>query len=580
MLILQYLFEKLWHNYRLGRFLKVSLSIPLSFVGMALVVLLFMPMGCTRKGASHQVAERVESPREGGEVRIGLWTPPLGVFNPLFAVDPGDREITSFMFESLLYYGSDLSPRPGLAVNYAISPDQTAITFILRGGVRWHDGQPFTVDDVVFTWETVLKKEYDGPYRDNLLLIKGAKEFRSGKASKVEGIKAEGQRITVVLEQPFGPGLMKIGSVPIIPQHVFKDKDIRAMKAVPAGEAKPIGTGPFRYEKAVVVSSADKSRQSVAEISLLRNEAYHLGRPYIQRVTFITLGPTANVSQLNKRGIDIIRLRREDASTVATRNRFRLFEWPEGGYYYLAANLAYRPFDDLRVREAIAYALDRPRIIQSLMGGHGTVINAPLIPGSWADPGDLDNHGPDTRKARELLRQAGWDRTSEEGFVLRNGRELTFNLFYRKDEPLDETLASMIKEHLGAAGIRVYVIGKDQKDLLNQVFSKRAFDMYLLTWQLGPDPEVSSIFALGSSGNAMGYENKAATDALVAAVKLLDIDKRKPLYYQWARTANEELPHIFLFAPNNVVAVATRVRGFSVNPIGKSYPWEWWVAAP
>ncbi len=492
------------------------------------------------------------------------------------ATEAGDLEINKLIFSSLLQYGSDLRPQPDLAQRYTVKGAE--ITFTLREGLKWHDGKPLNPSDVVFTFETVLNKQYRGPYKGLLKNVKGAADFSAGKTVFVEGIKVDGNRITITLDKPHGPTLMGIGTIPIIPAHIFRGVPVGKLaekSLVP--ELKPVGTGPFILKEASVVVGADGKSRKVSEVTLSRNQGYHLGKPHLDKVRFKVLGQTANTAQLGELGIDIIRIRREEAEIVTRKGLHRLWDWPEGGYYYLAANLAYRPFDDRRVRLAMAYSLDREQMIKKAFDGHGTLINAPFLPGSWADPGNITNYTPDLQKSRDLFREAGWTDPDDDDILEQDGRELTFNLFFLKDSPQDEAIAGMIKDDLKKAGARVYLVPKDRDALLEQVFKRRSFDLYLLTWKLGPDPDVSAIFAPDSPINATGFRNNRAGKVLKYAAEFMDISQRQPLYNEWMLLANKELPIIFLFAPNNVMAVSSRVRGFEVSPAGHQYPWKWWV---
>lgn len=510
-----------------------------------------------------------EAPRAGGSVRIGFWSAPKGVFNPLFAEDAADQEINSILFETLLSYGLDLGPRPNLARSFTVSPDQRTIMFWLHPAAFWHDGRPVSAADVEFTLRTVLSKDYAGPYAGKFRYIKGATAFSEGRANSVEGVRVsgDGSAIAVIMDKPYGPALMEIGSLPVLPQHVFRDIAVKDMaKAAPTTQ-RPIASGPF----ILVAAGADGVR-------LWRNHRFFGGLPYLDSLEYVVLGSTVDVGDLRGQGIDVVRLRPEHARVFEKMGDFSVFDWPGAGYFYLAANLDYRPFHDRQVRQALAYALDREAMAGKLFAGYATLVNSSSFPGSWGEGPGLNEYEIDLMKARSLMYKAGWGDSDGDGLLDQNGKEMAFNLFYPKDKPTETELAGLIQDQIKLLGVKIHLHPLETPKLMERVFRSRTFDLYLLSWSLTPDPDVTDIFGPGPAADAIGFKDARARELLKHGNESVVISRRQPYYQAWSRMANEDLPYIFLFTRNEVAAVSSRLRGIEVGPMGYTGSVErWWV---
>lgn len=513
-------------------------------------------------------------------VTIGLWQKPAGLWNPLFATDPGDREINAFLFEPLLTVGPDLRPAPNLA-SYAVEPDQKAIVFTLRHDARWQDGAPVTASDVAFTLETALRGDYHGPYADRFLFIRGARAFHDGKAGSVAGIAVRGPlQVRVELERPYGPALQAIGSLPVLPAHVFAGQTPAEMANAPASRAYPVGSGPFRLvgvrQAPGPLERGGGREAGPDEVRLAAFPGFFRGRPRLDELRFRVLGPRLNAAELAAEGIDLLRVRREDAEAVRQAG-YDLREWPERGYRYLGINMGRAALQDRRVRQAIAFALDRQAMLRAVYGGHGTLMLAPVFPGSWAEAPGLNPYPHDAERARRLLEEAGWRDVDGDGVRERGGARLSLSLLYRKGEAVDERLAALARDELAQVGIEVRPQALPERELFRQVFGLRDFDLYLSGWNLTIDPDVSDLFGSGARVNAVGY--RQGNDLLGRAASFVDVAQRQPLYHQWTRQVNDDLPYIFLFTPNQVLAVAHRLKGVEVTALGYAHGAEgWWVA--
>lgn len=519
-----------------------------------------------------------QGPRMGGVLRFGLWSPPQGLFNPLFATDRVDRLVNQFLFEPLLRFGSDLRPEPNLAATFAVAPDQRSIAFVLDDKARWHDGLPVTSDDVAFTLETVLHPRYKGPYAGQFDFIAGARAYRDGPDEHISGVLLAGERAVVVqMEKPFGPAFARLGSLPILPRHAFNGIRVTDMAGARSSRVGAVGSGPFQLEW----TSGEVGAPGAA-FTLRPFADYFRGRAYLDGVAFVPVGPTLNLAQLQQQ-VDVLELRPNDASAVSKSPAFALLEWPDRGYYYMGLNLSRKALGDVRVRQAIALALNREAMADRLFAGHGTLLNAPVFPDSWAEAPGLTAYAPDRTRAESLLTEAGWvdadgDGIREQGGQA-GGRKLTLDLVFPRVNPVHGVLAALVQDALGKAGVKVELKPAEAKEMVKRVFGQQDFDLYLSDWELGLDPDASAIFGAKARGNAVGFKDQLARAYVDAGAQAVDPERRRPVYEAWTRLVNAELPYIFLFTRNEVVAVNRRVEGLVVTPLGFATGSErWWLA--
>lgn len=250
--------------------------VPVRFVGEAL------GMQVTWDGESRTVNVIDSSwPRRGGTVSFASWSPPEEKFNPIMSQSLYDAYVYSPIFDGLFYLDNlGFNPRPALARWWEISPDGLTYTFYLRQNVRWHDGEPFTAEDVRYTFEAIMHPDYTGPANIGFDSLVGYEEFHSGQAAHVSGIETpDPYTVRFRLKQTYAPFFYSLG-IGILPKHLYCPEGEFSQCSVQVkdiGTARdpyrlaPIGTGPFKWS----------SYQSGQFYMLDANEDYYLGRPYI-----------------------------------------------------------------------------------------------------------------------------------------------------------------------------------------------------------------------------------------------------------------------------------------------------------
>lgn len=493
-------------------------------------------------------------PEDGGTLYLSMFSAPRGVFNPLIYEDAYDGSVIGFVFNGLLKLDEKLGLEPDLAERFEVSPDNRSVTFYLRRDVRWHDGQPFTARDVAFTFKAVLDPRYPGVRASDYLVIAGAREYKEGRAADVSGIRVlDDYTVRFTLVEPYAPVLERL-SFPIVPEHVFRGADIARLADHPATRS-PVGTGPYR----LVQYRPDQF------VELARWDGYYLGRPHIERIIYRIVNQDVGVGQLQAGELDYAPVRAADVPVLQKMPHVRLYEFPSFSYQFMGVNVR-RPFlSDKRVRKALAHAINRQAIVDRLLGGHGRVVNSPILPTSWAyDPAALDPYPYDPKRAEEYLRQAGFGAKDAEGFVGKDGRRFEVTLRYPSGDRVREQSAALIQDNLRQVGIKVNLEMLEFSTLASEVFDKRNMDLWLMAWSVPPDPDPAGVFLVTPDNKwaqATGWDHPQNAPLIREGVRRLRPEDRKPIYSQWARLVNDELPYVFLYSPNDIHAVSARVQG-------------------
>lgn len=516
----------------------------------------------------------------GGVASLPLWWEPPGQFNPLWAEHPADRRVVSMLFDGLFTPGPGLEPLPALAESYTVVGDGLSVIFHLREDIFWHDGEPVTARDVVFTWEQLLCPDYDGPARpagEIIDAIEGAREYLEGEADHVAGmvIDEETGTLTVRLTTPLAPLLTRLVYQKIVPEHVYwemmeENEDEGA--ALAQWKGLIVGTGPFVY----------REWEPGLQLIFSRNDRYFDGKPYLDGVVLKIVPVEVALGLLETGELDILPIDIEDLRYVRRMEGVSVVEYPQLGYQYMGINLADPLLSDRRVRQAIALGLNREAIVESVMLGAATAIDGPLLPAYWA-AGEEGLPGPvhDIDAARRLLEQAGWTPGEDDKTLVdADGRRFEVTLKYPAADPQREQLASVIADSLGELGMRITPVVVDYNRLLGDVFDRRDCQLYLLGWNLALDPDPEVMWGGDSRWNPFRFSTEYTDELMALGRSTLEYDRRTQLYREWNNAVAEEAPYVFLYMPHALLAVADRLHGLEADLSGYlGSIHRWWIPA-
>ena len=305
--------------------------------------------------------------------------------NPIIAADTASSEITQWLFNGLLKYDKDGNIVTDLAKSYHFEND-TKLIIELKRGIKWHDGVELTADDVLFTYNKIMDKSIFTSIKTNYKEVKSV-------------TKLDKYTIKVVYKRAYFKALI-IWMIDIIPKHILeKQKDLMTSEF----NRKPIGTGPYKLAEF----------KTGSDIELIANENYFEGKPKIEKIHYKFL-PDSNTSflMLKQNLLDIgglTPLQIDRQVDEKFKKEFTIIERPSFSYDYLGFNLKKEKFKNPKVREAISLAINRQELVDILFFGHGKVCTGPFLPGSFAFNKDIKPIKQNLKKAKQLLKEAGYD---------------------------------------------------------------------------------------------------------------------------------------------------------------------------
>ncbi len=454
--------------------------------------------------------------------------------DPRVGLDAQSERIDELIFDDLLDRDEHLNVKPALAESWEI-PDPKTYVFHLHRGVKFHNGAPLTSRDVKWTFDSILQ----GKIRTT----------KSAVYRPVDHIDTPDDATVVFhLKEPFTSLLWNVSD--------------GAMGIVPYGSTQeisrqPIGSGPFRF----VSAEQDK------EVVLERNDDYWGEKAKIPRVRFAVVpDDTTRALELRKGSADVVSNALPFDTVVALQREpeLTILHGPGTILSYMAFNLRDPILKDVRVRQALAYAIDRGPILQYLGRGFERPAYSILPPESWAYDGNVPHYDFNPDKARALLDQAG--------YPLVNG--VRFHLTMKTStEGSTRVLAAVLQQQLHEVGIALDIRTFEFATFFSDV-THGAFQFYSLRWIGGnEDPDIFEyVFDTSKftpNGANRGFYSNPKVDVLIDQAKTeLDQKVRKQLYAQVQQILAEDLPYINLWYYDNVVVHTRRVSGITLNPSG------------
>lgn len=499
-------------------------------------------------------------PKAGGTLRYAVWSSPKGIFNPSIYTDVYDGRVNQLLFPTLLSVDAEQNFIPVLADRYEISPDNLTLTFYLNDKAKWDDGEPLTAADVAFTIETICAPTYTGPRFGEVDQIVGAQAYHDGAAESVTGIQIiDDHTISFTYADIYAPALAIFAGRGILPKHIWEKVPVADWDKATDLMAKPVGAGPFKFVQFV----PDQY------VELVRNDDYFLGAPYLEKFILKVSNQDTAQAEMISGQIDIAMVsspKNKDLE-VYTSAGIKVDEYAGNGYQFMAFNNKDETFGDKTVRQAFVYAINRQVMIDKLLDGHGTALNAPLVTTSWAYPSDLNTYDYNPEKAKELLAQAGFVDTDKDGILDKDGKPFKIELLYPLGNKTRELSAPIIQQNLKDIGVEVELVSMEFATLREKVLNNHDYQVALLGFSLEIDPSDAKTYWDSSIAdkpafNVAAFVNAESDALLVEGARYLDIGKRQEVFAKWARLMNEEVPFVFLYSPNEVRAYSPKLMNY------------------
>lgn len=531
-------------------------------IGLSITILL-ISCGQQKNDPTANVDQSYPS-QSGGALVDAMSGEPSGLI-AMMAGESSASAIASNIFNSLLKYDKNLELTGELAQSWEVSADQKTITFHLKPNLKWADGKPLTSEDVLFTWKTVTDDNTRSPYGADYKLVKKA-EAPNPSTFKVS------------YEAPYAPALDSWSGLHILPKHLLEGQDINNTPF----SRNPVGSHYYQLDQW-------KKGES---ISLKRNPNATQGQAKIDHlISRIIPDRAAQFLELMADNIDSMSLNSIQYARIFPARpdlTAKIAQYKELGnsYSYLGFNLKRKPFDDVRVRQAINYAIDKQEIIDGVLLGLGLPVASPYKPGTrWSNP-KLQPYPYDPKKAIALLKEAGFEDHDHDGILDKDGKPLSFEILTNQNKER-EMSAVLVQRRLKEIGIDVKIRVVEWATFISRFIKTGDFNVVLLGWGLGLEPDQFNIWHSSQQApgqfNFIGYHNTHVDQLLEAGRLELNPDKRMKIYHEFAEILLEDSPVVYLFAGYGLPAINKRVKGIDdpAPPAGIGHnSYEWYIPAP
>lgn len=458
-----------------------------------------------------------------------------------------DRDLVALLFNGLTTLGRDGTLQPDLATSWAISEDGLSYTFRLRRDVQWHDGQPFTADDVLFTLSLLKSTEFPGATYRNLL-------WRQIIVEKIDSYTIRFSSADPV------PELLDSTTVGILPAHRLTGVSAESLLTHPFN-LEPIGTGPFKLETI---------NRQFARLSV--NPLYYGPLPKLTTLEF-RFYPTYQEVLAAYQDKEILGSSIPPQAIPLTREitDLNLYNGQLSGYTIVFLNLQDEEnlpfFRDKDVRQALLYSLDRPAIIDTVLNGQGVPTSGPILPWSWAYNPAQTEIAFDAERAEVLLTRVGWAVNEADGLRYRDGQPLSFTLLVSSDPTKIEVANAMVQQwqqqHIAA---QVQIVGPELGDRLRRGDYQAA--LVELSFFGDPDPYPWWHLTQTEGGqNFSGWVHRRASLLLEQARLETNLGQRSDLYFEFQRIFADEIPSLILYYPVYTYGVDQRVKGVQLAPM-------------
>ncbi|MGZ4819120.1 MAG: ABC transporter substrate-binding protein [Terriglobales bacterium] len=477
-------------------------------------------LGCSKKPEANTLVMIIESSPTNLDPRVGI--------------DAYSERIDELLFDALVHRDEHFNLQPWLATSWDI-PDPLTYVFHLRSGVRFHDGHPLTARDVKWTFDSIMNRTM--------------RTVKTGTYRFVDHVDAPDDTTVIFhLKEPWASLLWNVAN--------------DAIGIVPFGSGgdfyrNPVGSGPFRLVR----------NQQDREVVLERNDQYWRDRPRIPRVRMIVVPDTTTRALELRKGSADVALNALTADMVLALRKdpsLEVQQTPGTVLNYVALNLRDPILRDPRVRQALAYALDRRPLIHYLWRDEARPAYTILPPQSWAFSADLPAYDFNPQRARDLLDVAG--------YPARNG--MRFHLTMKTStEENSRLLAAVLQQQWRAVGVELDIKTFEFATFFSDV-QKGAFQLYPLRWIGGNnDPDMfqyafHSAFTPPAGANRSYYANPEVDRLIDLARRELDPQKRKQMYLRIQQLLAQDLPYLNLWYLDNVVVHSRRTANFQISPAG------------
>jgi peptide/nickel transport system substrate-binding protein len=473
-----------------------------------------------------------------------------------------DRDVDRLLYSGLVRFDDQGIPQPDLAESWSVSADATLYTFSIREDAVWHDGEPVTAADVIYTFSKLQDDDYPGP--------SDIHEFWK----EVKVILLNDHTVQFQLPEPHAPFLDHL-SLGLLPDHLLRGVSATALIDHPFN-LDPVGSGPFRFGHFLVEDD------QIVGVVLEAFEDYYGQPPFLERVEFHCYPDSASALEAYEEGeVEAIGSVGEDIlPQVLADPGLNLYtaRLPEIGLVLLNTRHVEKTFfAEQKVRQALLMAINREWLIDRVFEGQAVPADGPILPGNWAFAEDVQPLPFDLERAAQLLETLEWKLPAgaapgtPEYLRAKDDQTLSFELLY-PDEPKFELLAQLLEQSWSAIGVQATLTPVDPSTLLQDYLEPREFEAALTTINLGryPDPDPYPLWhdtQVETGQNYGGFSDRNISIWLEQARITPDLIRRAELYRSFQFRFRDQVPALLLYYPVYSYAIDSRVLGVAVGPL-------------
>lgn len=515
----------------------------------------------------------------GGILKYGLIsdTPFEGILNTVFYEGQPDSEVLQFFDEPLLSTDENYIYDQDGAATYKLTNDNKTITLKIHDNVKWHNGDPVTAEDLEYAYLVIGSPKYTGVrYDSQMSMIDGMEEYHTGKAKNISGVKViDEHTISITFKEANPSVLTGLWTYPL-PKKYLGNVPIDKLASSDQIRKAPIGFGPFKIKKI--------TPGEAVEFEAFKD--YWNGAPKLDGVLLKVVNPTIATASLENGDIDMASISADQYDKAKTLKNIQLLGKTELAYSYIGFKLGHYDakngvnvmdnpkFQDKRLRQAMAYALDNKSVADKLYKGlrfPATSVIPPSFP-KYFDKA-LKGYPYNPKKAKELLDEAGYKDVNGDG--LREdpkGKPFKISFAAMSGGDIAEPLAQFYLQSWKNVGLDVSLLdGRLHEfnsfyDMVEKDDPK--IEVFSAAWGTGSDPDPSGIWAKGAPFNYVRWVNDKNDELLKEGIssKAFDENYRKDVYNKWQELVSDEVPLIPTLFRFGLEGVNNRVKGYDLTP--------------
>jgi len=481
-------------------------------------------------------------PVRGGSIIEGI-VGRTQVINPLYADNnPADRDVSRLVFSGLVKLGKGREFLPDLAASWEVADKGKVYTFKLRDNAQWHDGEKVVAEDVVFTIQVLQNEGYTGTLKS------------AWQGIEVTALDPKTVKFSLPNPSTF---FLAQATVGIIPARLFAHLPVAEIGNAD-NNRQPIGTGPYQITDTIT------SRDS---LSLVANANYYADRPFIDKIVIYFFDSEKSLLGAMKSGtvtsasFSVL----DDVSNLGLPN-IKAYTYPLPQYKAVFFNAlgGNAALADKAVRQALAFATDKQKIIKEVAHGNAVAVDSPVLPGFWGHLPDIKKYPLDFVAARDTLNRAGWKDIDQDGVMEKDNVRLALTLSFKND-PAQQQIADILQANWSAIGVQVTLNPVDGDKLVDEVIRPRNYEALIFGQNLGSDSDPYAYWhssQIQDPGLALSIITDKDIDNNLEMARLAsDLNKSIGYYHKFQATFSDLVPAVLLYQPNFVYLVDAKVRG-------------------